>query len=86
MMDLEKDGFHEVVTDFGIFEQDGTQRCDFFFPQGFVAIADINMDGIETIGDQRDVIVSVKMARGAVASDEEEEEEAAEEAEATAEA
>ena len=45
MMDLEKDGFHEVVTDFGIFEQDGTQRCDFFFPQGFVAIADINMDG-----------------------------------------
>ncbi len=50
-----------------------------------VRFADINIDGIETIGDQRDVIVSVKMARGAVAADDEEEEET-EEAEAAAEA
>lgn len=48
-----------------------------------VRYRDINLEGLETIGDQRDVIVSVKMARGAVKVDEEEE---TEEEEATAEA
>lgn len=48
-----------------------------------VRYRDINLEGLETVGDQRDVIVSVKMARGAVKVDEEEE---TEEEEATAEA
>lgn len=47
-----------------------------------VRYRDINLEGLETVGDQRDVIVSVKMARGAVKVDEEEETEE----EATAEA
>ena len=37
-----------------------------------VRCGDITIDGLTIIGDPRDVLVSVKMARGAVAEEEEE--------------